>query len=335
MMNIDRRTAIRALAGACAASTIPRSAAAREALEAPADAVGLLVDTTLCVGCRACVGACRDEAGLPADDRTEGLGLYDAPTDLNDRTRTIVKLARNEGDAVFVKQQCMHCVDPACVSACMLGALQKREFGVVSWDPSLCIGCRYCQIACPFNVPKFEWDSATPRIVKCDLCSGRVASGGRPACAAACPRDAIVFGDRVELLTEAHRRIAEDPERYVGHVYGELDFGGTQVLYLSGSPFEELGFAMERGRPTHEVQRALQHGLYQGFAAPAALYAVFAGILWRQRRESPDVGRADEMPPTLPEVPAPEPIRDRQPAVNEEPPVLVGVGSYDSPGEGA
>jgi Fe-S-cluster-containing dehydrogenase component len=261
------------------------------------------------------------------------MGLYDAPTDLNDRTRTIVKLAQHEDEAVFVKQQCMHCVDPACASACMLGALQKREFGVVSWDPALCIGCRYCQIACPFNVPKFEWDSATPRIVKCDLCSGRVASGGRPACASACPRDAVVFGNRAELLTEARRRIADDPERYVGHVYGELDFGGTQVLYLSGIPFEELGFAMERGRPTHEVQRSLQHGLYQGFAAPAALYAVFAGVLWRQRRARPDSVHATDGIASLPEVPEPEPMPVECEGLDGEPPILVGAGSYGSPGE--
>ncbi len=286
-MTLDRRSALGAMAGALGTLALPRAARASSTRrEPPPDAVGMLFDTTRCVGCRACVGACRSVAGLPPDDRTEGLSLWDAPTDLNDRTRTLVKLADTGDHGTFVKVQCMHCVDPACASACMLGALRKGPQGAVIWDADYCVGCRYCQVACPFNVPAFEWDSATPSIVKCDLCTDRRAEGEAPACCEACPRDAVVFGTRAALLAEAHLRISENPDKYVSTVYGEADMGGTQVLYLSDVPFEELGFPGGRTRPTQDVQRTIQHGIYRGFVAPAALYGVLGMVLLRNRRIS-------------------------------------------------
>jgi Fe-S-cluster-containing dehydrogenase component len=257
---------------------------AREKEEAPSDAVGILFDATRCVGCRACVAACKEANENRADDRTAGMEIYDAPTDLNDRTRNIVKLYKEGDDWAFVKNQCMHCIDAACVGACMIGALQKREYGIVSWDPDLCVGCRYCQVACPFNVPKFEWESALPQIVKCEMCRHRVVEGQEPACCEVCPRGAAEFGKYTDLLAEAKRRIAEHPDQYVPKVYGETDFGGTQVLYLSHVPFEKLGFKVNGGVSVPHRQQTIQHGIYQGFTAPAALYAVLGGVMLRHRR---------------------------------------------------
>jgi len=266
---------------------------AREKKTAPSNAVGMLYDTTRCIGCRACVAACKEANGDPADTRTPGMEAYDAPPDLNDCTRTIVKQFNDGDQQSFVKMQCMHCVDPACAAACMLGALQKREFGVVTWEPDLCIGCRYCQVACPFNVPKFEWESATPRIVKCEMCSDRLAEGKEPACCEACPREAVIFGERAELLRIAHQRIKQHPDRYVPKVYGERELGGTQVLVLSHVSFDKIGLMHEDEESVPHLQQTIQHGIYKGFVAPAALYAVLGGVMVRNRLVNRTNGNGD------------------------------------------
>lgn len=293
-MGIDRRTMLKsmALAGATAAARVT-PLQARQRRVAAADAVGMLYDTTRCIGCKACVTACKEANADRADTRTPGMETYDAPADLNDCTRTIIKRYADGNEESFVKTGCMHCVDPACTTACMIGALQKRDFGVVTWNPDLCIGCRYCQVACPFNVPKFEWESATPRIVKCEMCSDRLAEGKQPACCEACPREAIIFGDRAELLRIAHRRLREHPERYQPRVYGEHELGGTQVLILSHLPFEKIGLPHTDTEPAPELQQTIQHGIYQGFIAPAALYAVLGGVMLRHKRVNRINGNGD------------------------------------------
>jgi ferredoxin len=166
----------------------------------------------------------------------------------------------------------------------MLGALKKREFGVVTYDVGKCIGCRYCQMACPFNVPKFEWAKAAPRIVKCELCKERLAEGRQPACTEVCPRQAVIFGRRADLLAEAHRRLQARPGVYVPKVYGETDAGGTQVLYVSHVPFEKLGFPQLGDAALPAAQQTVQHGIYRGFAAPVALYALLGAVAFRNRR---------------------------------------------------
>ncbi|HET7746531.1 MAG TPA: hydrogenase 2 operon protein HybA [Vicinamibacteria bacterium] len=288
-----RRRALQVLSGAgvALAAATPSAAALRERKKAPPDAVGLLYDSTKCVGCRACSNACREVSGLSPDVATIQGVAYDAPTDLDARNRTIIKLYAGEGKTAYVKAQCMHCVDPACAGACMLGALKKREMGIVSWDGSKCVGCRYCQTVCPFNVPKFEWTSLNPKIVKCELCKDRIADGKIPACAEACPRSAIVYGTREALLEEAKRRLAGNPYLYVQRVYGETEFGGTQVLYITSVPFEKLGLPEKGDEPVPEVSETVQHAVYQGFVAPVALYGILAGVLWRNRRQN---GAGDE-----------------------------------------
>ena len=288
-MDITRRRALQTLAAAGAVlggTAAPVSATERR--EPPPDALGLLYDATRCIGCKACVVACAETNGLVPDTTNAPGGLWQMPVDLNGQTKTIIKLYRDEetGAQSFVKTQCMHCIDPACVNACMIGALQKGEHGIVTYDVDRCVGCRYCQIACPFNVPKFEWASSAPKIVKCELCRHVLALGGQPGCTRACPRQAVIFGPRAELLADAHRRIARHPDTYVPHVYGEHEAGGTQVLYLSHVPFQALGLPALGPESVPAPQRTLQSALYRGFAAPLVLYGALAAVMFRNRKTS-------------------------------------------------
>ena len=290
MRRISRRTAIKSalLAGAAAVGATSATATSSERPEAPKDAVGLLYDATLCIGCKACVVACQEASHLATDTGASG-GRYQAPDDLNAQTRNIIKLTPVvAGEQSYVKRQCMHCIDPACVTACMMGALKKREHGIVTWQGEKCVGCRYCQVACPFGVPKFEWTTAgafyNPRIVKCELCHERIADGLEPACTTVCPRKAVIFGARDALLQEAKQRIADHPRQYVPTVYGEHEGGGTQVLYLSHLPFERLGLPALGDAPIPEMVRSVQGAIYKGFVAPIALYGVLAAVISRNHK---------------------------------------------------
>jgi Fe-S-cluster-containing dehydrogenase component len=182
----------------------------------------------------------------------------------------------------------------------MLHSLHKNETtGIVEYDPQYCVGCRYCQMACPFNVAKFEFDKAVPKIVKCELCRHRVGDarlldeggfsrysrGHGPACCEVCPRGAVIYGKRSELLAEAKRRLETNPGAYVPHVYGETEVGGTQVLYLSHVPFEKLGLPAYGPQGVPHTAYAIQEGLYKGFAAPVALYVALGAVLWRNRKK--------------------------------------------------
>jgi formate dehydrogenase iron-sulfur subunit len=206
----------------------------------PNEYVAMLYDATMCVGCNACTNACRE--WNKTTDEPDARLLYDAPRELSADTWTLIQLYQGETEFSFVKRQCMHCVDPACVSGCPVQALQKTEAGPVTYDQDRCIGCRYCMYACPFHVPRFEWDTAqSPVIAKCTLCADRIQDGKGPACAEICPVSALIWGKRGDLVAEAEKRISEEPARYVDHIYGKDDAGGTSVLYLSAVPFEKLG----------------------------------------------------------------------------------------------
>jgi formate dehydrogenase iron-sulfur subunit len=191
---------------------------------------GILVDITRCIGCRGCVAACKEIHSFPGSDQETELSAtaYTAMVDY--------------ADDRHVRKLCMHCVKPSCASVCPVGALSKTAEGPVTYDASKCLGCRYCMVACPFSVPRYEWASAVPSVRKCDMCAGRAAKGEVPACVEACPAEATIAGTREELLAEAHKRIAENPGAYHPQVYGETEVGGTSVLFLSPVPFEELGF---------------------------------------------------------------------------------------------
>jgi formate dehydrogenase iron-sulfur subunit len=206
----------------------------------------MLFDSTLCVGCRSCEVACnkKNDLGRTTTEIFEGRDAQDARA-LAPNVFTYVTFHQWEADpstAAFGKVQCMHCIEPACVSSCPAGALHKTPEGPVVWDGPRCLGCRYCMMACPFLVPRFEWESRNPRIRKCDMCWDRQTDGKAPACVEACPTKALRFGTRAELLQEAHNRIASRPRKYVHHVYGEHEAGGTSFLHIAGRPFDELGY---------------------------------------------------------------------------------------------
>jgi len=206
--------------------------------------MGVLVDTTLCVGCRSCEAACNAVNGLPKpkvpfeDDDS----LFDQIRDTSTGAFTVVnKYTVDKGVEITRKQQCMHCVEPACSSACIIRAMEKRSNGAVTYRNDLCLGCRYCMVACPFNVPKFEFSKASPFIRKCQFCFSRQEKGELPGCVEACPVEALKYGRRPELLEEARKRIHDTPDAYVHYIYGEHEAGGTSWLYLAGAPFEKLG----------------------------------------------------------------------------------------------
>jgi len=250
----------------------------------PPEAVGILYDATLCIGCKSCMVNCKkynsmeggplykEGRGIPYEHITP-LKIYDAPADLSATTLSIIKVYTS-GTGVnkdmatdgysFSKQHCLHCIDPSCASVCPVGALHKDpNNGVVSYDKEKCIGCRYCQIACPFGIPKFEWSSTSPKIIKCQLCQHRYSSGGYSACCEFCPTGASLFGKVTDLREEAQRRLSlrsdsyydyplgkidsgksmpKKVAKYYNHAYGLTEAGGTQYITLAGVSFDKLGY---------------------------------------------------------------------------------------------
>jgi formate dehydrogenase iron-sulfur subunit len=201
---------------------------------------GMLIDVTRCIGCNSCALACKESNQLPDPEVV--------PHELSSDVYTFVdvrQVTTSDGKAAerYVKRQCMHCLDAACVSACPAAAMHSSGQGPVIYRPNRCLGCRYCQVACPFVVPRFDWDNGiNPVISKCWMCYERLQQGERPACVEACPTGTLRFGQRSELLAQARAQIASNPGRYIDHVYGEFEVGGTSMLYLSDVPFEQLGF---------------------------------------------------------------------------------------------
>lgn len=187
-----------------------------------------LIDINLCIGCEACVDACKAENSQLLGE-SEGVSASSYTT------------LHEEGD-LYVRRMCMHCEYPTCVSVCPVGAFEKTDLGPVVYHYEKCMGCRYCMQACPFNVPTYEWHKMQPRVQKCHMCISRQRVGQIPACAEACPTGATLFGPREEMLKIARQRIADDPDMYYDHIYGEKEAGGTSVLFLSPVPFEQLGF---------------------------------------------------------------------------------------------
>jgi Fe-S-cluster-containing dehydrogenase component len=306
-----------------AADGLPAQASG--AKELPPDAVGLLYDATLCIGCKACMVSCKQvnsepggalwSEGRKPEDLVEtagGLPTWDAPADLSGRTVNIIQAWRG-GDAPakddpagysYVKRQCMHCLHASCVSACPVSAMKKDpQTGIVTYDKDACIGCRYCQVACPWNIPRFEWDQAFPQIRKCQLCRHREA-GKYSACAEACPAGATLYGRTADLRAEAARRLAlpagsytryplgrvdsgrsveSKVARYEQHAYGLHEVGGSQCLILAGVPFEKLGLPKLPEQAFAAKSETIQHTLYKGMIGPGIL---LAGLLFAAYKSS-------------------------------------------------
>jgi len=281
-MAVSRREFLK-LGGSVGMALALAGALEQESVQAEAttsDQFGVLIDISRCIGCRTCELACKQANHLPPDSQPAGQAKLGA------RTFTYVdkrQITQDDGKPItrFVKRQCMHCIDPACASVCPVGALQKSDIGAVIYHDDRCIGCRYCMTACPFDVPRYEWESSAPLIRKCQFCFGRLEQGQPTACSAACPSGAIKFGKRSELLAEAAARIKENPEKYVDYIYGKDEVGGTSVLYLSNVPFEELGFRMDLPKEplpqrTHAVMSKLP-SLVLGLAVVLGAGTVLSG----------------------------------------------------------
>src|SRR3954469_8224764 len=231
-----------------------------------------LIDITKCIGCRACQVACKqwNDRDGETTELQDYMGFQN-PATLSAKTLTLITSHELPNESapgglnyLFTMRRCLHCLEPACVSACPTMALQRRPDGTVGYDADQCIGCRYCMWACPWGVPTTEWNSLAPKIQKCTHCADRadqplpVARNGQaltddesswyranitvPACVKACPADALIFGTRDGMLEEGRKRISKHPEKYVDHIYGEHEAGGTSVIYLSSVPFDKLGF---------------------------------------------------------------------------------------------
>ena len=197
----------------------------------------ILVDITKCTGCEKCVDAC-----IEANNLDKIKAEYDRVTAKDGLSENRILSIVEVGQDHFSRKSCMHCVEPSCVSACLVGGITKSKEGPVVYDADKCIGCRYCMLSCPFHIPRYEWSKAIPFVKKCNMCYDRLKDGGQPACVEACPNQAIVFGERDELLKKAHGIIDSNPSKYKKHVWGETEFGGTSVMYISDVDLKKIGW---------------------------------------------------------------------------------------------
>ncbi|MDH4002085.1 MAG: hydrogenase 2 operon protein HybA [Xanthomonadales bacterium] len=310
-MSIKRRDFLKAAVTGSAVAALPGPAEARPNLEVPPNAVGMLYDATLCIGCKACMVGCKEANEMPVES-SDVSPIWDTPMDTSGKTKNIIKVYtdgtaevkdRETDGFSFVKRHCMHCVDPGCISVCPVTAMRKDpDTGVVTYHEEACIGCRYCVWACPYNIPKWDFEDAFGKINKCEFCNHLLAEGKLPACVDRCPTGASLFGTREEMLEEAHRRLAlepgdtydyprntlDDPNRheavvphYVNKVYGETQGGGTQVMVLAGVPFGKLDLPEIAERSFASVSETIQHTVYKGLIAPLAL---LGGLMFISRR---------------------------------------------------
>jgi formate dehydrogenase iron-sulfur subunit len=263
------------------------------------DTLGVLIDLTRCTGCNSCALACKEVNSLPDADVV--------PQSLDKETYTFVDTRRvvtGVGEAMtrYVKRQCMHCLNAACVSACPAAAMHSSGQGPVVYRPNRCLGCRYCQVACPFGVPRFDWENGVnPVISKCWMCYARLQAGQKPACVEACPTGTLRFGQRKELLAQAHAQIASNRGRYIDHVFGEFEVGGTSMLYLSDVPFEQLGFptGLPETAPPEETEKIMSK-LPFVIGGVAAVMTGTAVYTHRSTTESVERSEASDVnPPSL------------------------------------
>ncbi len=331
-MALTRRQFLTGGAGAAGAACVahtPAQAFTRAPKQMPEDALGMLFDSTLCIGCQACVSACRAANGVEVGITPAPLADWNAANtwavaeDLDGVTLNVIKVFR-DGDAsvkdratdgfAFIKRNCLHCVDPSCVSVCPVNAMHKHPVtGIVTYDEKACLGCRYCSYGCPFGVPQFDLNNAFGQINKCEMCEHLQAEGGIPACCDVCPTGASLFGPVKLLQAEAEQRLAAEPgalhqfprgdirqdrpmhegaiPTYQKHVYGVTEVGGTQVRYLSAVPFQNLGLPTLGPEAPVRFVEGLQHTLYNYMLTPVV--ALF-GLAWAVRRNKPGIDAQDK-----------------------------------------
>lgn len=305
-MNVDRRDFFKILSAGLVTATTAKEVFAEDHVryKRSPDSVGILYDATTCIGCKACEVGCKNANELPVEqsnlDNYHGVSeIWDSAHDTSVNSFLKIKLFK-DGEGIvkdqvkdgfsFFRSACMHCVDPDCQSVCPTSALLKDpKTGIVTWDIDACCGCRYCQMACPFLIPRFEYDKAFPRVRKCYLCSHRVAEGGIAGCAEYCPTGATLYGTFDEMMAEAKKRLelnegdsydypihtmdsgnrtTKKVPKYINYVYGEKEGGGTQYIVLSAVPFEKLGLPKLPDHSSASKSEGLQHTLYKGMIAP-------------------------------------------------------------------
>jgi formate dehydrogenase iron-sulfur subunit len=237
----------------------------------------ILTDVTKCTGCMECVIACKKQNDLGPDfprrwHRNDGLSA-------RNWTSIIEK-----PESHYVRKQCRHCLEAACVSVCPVAALTKTAEGPVIYDPDICMGCRYCMVACPYGIPRYDWDKPAAYIQKCNMCIDRIRQGQQPACTEACPYQATIFGDRDQLLDEAHKRIEQHPDKYIDHVYGEFEVGGSSVLYISDIDLGFLSYPQKPGiTPLPETTKTAMGAVPLTFAGMGVL---MGGLYWICQRRA-------------------------------------------------
>ena len=254
-MNIDRRIFFKTAGLIGVSLAAGKSFGANTSENNEIEFRGILYDASRCVGCQECEKACAKAHELPEPEDEVKAGVL---RKTSEKQRCVVNLYNTSKGEVFVRNQCMHCNEPACAAACLTQAMHKTKEGPVIWRGDKCMGCRYCMVSCPFDVPKFEYYSANPKIQKCDMCYDRIIKGEKTVCVEACPGEALISGTRRELLAEARKRMAENPGTYIDQIYGETAAGGTGYLYLSPAPFKEVGF-------NPKIQNSSYPALSKGF----------------------------------------------------------------------
>ena len=283
-MTLQRRDFFKIAAAGSAVLVAGKATASTESTSADFnDNFGVLVDTVACIGCRKCEWACNDQNHLPTQELKafEDKSVFARHRRPDKSAYTVVNQYPNptEPDKKFaIKVQCMHCNAPACVSACIVGALEKQKEGPVTYDSWKCIGCRYCMVACPFQIPAYEYDNALDPVVrKCTFCYERITTEGKkPACVAICPNEALTFAKRGELIQLARERILGKPDKYEHHIYGEHEIGGTGWMYLAGAPFTTTELPTLTSEPIPPKTEKIQHAVFKGFVPPIALYGLLA-----------------------------------------------------------
>jgi formate dehydrogenase iron-sulfur subunit len=252
-MSISRRKFLGWMSAVgCTSLISPTTRAGKKYFKGYPDSFAVLHDTVFCIGCRTCEEACNTVNNLPAPEKPfTDLSVLESKRRTTTKAYTVVNIYENKDknkSTVFRKSQCNHCLEPACASACFVKAFKKTKEGPVTYDASVCVGCRYCMIACPFEIPSYEYDEPlTPRVMKCTMCYDRIKENKIPGCVEACPMGALKFGKRDALIKYARERISKFPDRYIDHIYGENEMGGTSWLYLSGIPYNEIGMREDLG----------------------------------------------------------------------------------------
>jgi formate dehydrogenase iron-sulfur subunit len=277
------------------------------------DRFAILTDTTLCTGCESCVHACKQEYGLGRDRAWRWRRKID---DLSStRFCTIIRQPGNR----FIRQQCRHCDEPACVSACIVGALQKQETGAVTYDEDRCMGCRYCMMACPFGVPRYSWENTVPLVTKCIMCQPRLEKGQQPACTEACPYGATIFGSRAEMIEEANKRFAASPDKYYTrpgddqpHLHGYHEVGGVSVLYLSDISLDFYPFVWRPEMGDEALPTLTWAALSKVPPIVVGMAAAMSGVYWVVGRRMKLQAEAQAQAQGLPIVdPANDPPSDK------------------------